>query len=313
MNTLHLVAPAYRAAATVIPIFDYDTQPIEDIRQNLEKAYESAYGAPDIHLFEEIFIERNEVEKVRTLLFRPNDGPARGAILHLHGGGWIAGSADMFAPYCAELANRHSAIVLSVDYHRVPEVAGHVALEESLVALRWLREQASVLGFKPETIVVMGDSAGGSLAAGVALLARDEAIPLKGQLLIYPALDDRRVRRNAPVRNPFGGEFVLPLSYLRQLWGARLKNVAIDSLPYLAPARTDDLSSLAPAFMAVGSLDFLVDDSIEYAGRLIRAGVKTELHVYDGVFHGFDLVPGPETDAFKADLFRAIEKYFQEV
>lgn len=313
MNTLHLVASAYRAAATVIPIFDYDTQPIEDIRQNLEKAYESAYGRPNIDQFEEVFIERRQAEKVRGLLFRPTNGDARGAILHLHGGGWIAGSADMFAPFCAEVADRHKVIVLSVDYHRVPEVAGHVALEESLAALRWLREKANFLEFKPETIVVLGDSAGGSLAAGVALLARDADIPLKGQALIYPALDDRRVELDALMKNPFGGEFVLSPSYLKQLWGARLKDVQIESLPYLAPARSDDLSNLAPAFIAVGSIDFLVDDSIEYAGRLIRAGVKTELHVYDGVFHGFDLVPGPETDAFKADLFRAIEKYFSEV
>lgn len=308
MNTLHLVAPDYRDAAAVIPIFDYDTQPVEEIRAHLREAYERAYGAPDPSTFEEQFIESGGSEAVRALLFRPTGGAARGAILHLHGGGWIAGSADMFAPFCAKLADRHKVVVLSVDYRRAPEVGGHVALDEGVAALAWLHRNAAGLGFDPEIIGVMGDSAGGSLAAGVALRARDAGISLKAQLLIYPALDDRRVSPDAPV-NPYTGEFVLSLAYLRQLWKARLRDAPHESHPYLAPVRTEDLSNLAPVFIAVGSLDVLVDDAIEYAGRLIRSGVPTELHVYDGVFHGFDLVPGRETDAFLSDLSRAIEKF----
>ncbi len=311
MSTLHLVAPAYRDAATVIPIFDYDTQTLEEIRGHLLKAYEGAYGAPDSVDFEVTFIERDGEEAVRALLFRPAGGDVRGAILHVHGGGWIAGSADMFAPFCAELANRHNVVVLSVDYRRAPEVGGHVALDESVAALGWLHREAENLGFEAQFIAVMGDSAGGSLSAGVALRARDASLPLKAQFLIYPALDDRLVSPDGPPANAYAGEFVLSLAYLRQVWAARLKDASPESLPYLAAARTQDLSNLAPAFIAVGSIDVVADDAIDYAKRLIHAGVPTELHVYDGVFHAFDLVPGPETEAFKADLFRAVEKFLE--
>lgn len=95
----------------------------------------------------------------------------------------------MFAPFCAELANRHNVVVLSVDYRRAPEVGGHVALDESVAALGWLHREAANLGFESRFIAVVGYSAGGSLSAGVALRARDASLPLMAQFLIYPALD----------------------------------------------------------------------------------------------------------------------------
>ncbi|WP_420139482.1 alpha/beta hydrolase [Sphingomonas sp.] len=308
MDTRHLVAPAYREAAAVIPVFDMDTQSVEQIRAELLHAYEQAYGSPDDVPKQEVFIERGGDAPIRALLYRPEQHAARGAILHIHGGGWIAGSPDMFAALCAEIAKRHGVVVLSVDYRLVPEAAGDAALDDCFEALMWLRAHAARLGFGADRISVMGDSAGGNLSAATALRARDAGISLKSQLLIYPAFDDRTGGPNAPVENPFAGEFVLTPKYTRQLWNARLAKVAPENLPYLAPARAEHLAGLAPAFIAMGSLDILIDEALDYAGRLIRSGVPTELHVYDGVFHGFDLVPGPETEAFKADLARAIEK-----
>ena len=307
MSTLHLVAPDYRETATLIPIFDYDTQTVGEIREALLQAYGQKYGSPDAVAKEEVSIARESEPPVRALLYRPKTGMARGAILHMHGGGWIGGTADMMAAFCADVADQHGVVVLSVDYRLVPEAPGDAALDDCFAALSWLRAESKQLGINSDRIAVMGDSAGGNLAAGIALRARDAGMPLKAQLLIYPALDDRTGGPDAPVDNAFAGEFVLSPKYLRQLWQARLAQAAPEHLPYLAPARASDLAGVAPAFIAMGSTDILVDEAIDYAARLGRAGVPVELHVYPGVYHAFDLVPGNTTDRFVADLANAIE------
>lgn len=309
MNTLHLVASDYRETAKLIPMFDLDAQSVDEIRGALLQAYEQKYGSPDMIAKDEVQIARDTGEPpVRALLYRPK-AAARGAILHMHGGGWIAGTPDMMAAFCAGVADRHGVVVLSVDYRLVPEAPGDAALDDCFAALCWLRSEAGSLGVDRDRLAVMGDSAGGALAAGVALRARDAGIPLLAQVLIYPALDNRTGGPDAPVENPFAGEFVLSPKYLGQLWTARLAGAAPEHLPYLAPARTGRLAGLAPAFVAVGSLDLVVDDGVDYAARLGRAGVPMELHVYPGVYHGFDLVPGSATDVFNDDLARAIEGF----
>ncbi len=307
MNALDLVAPDYREAAAVIPIFNYDAQPVAEIRAALLHVYEQTYGSPDAVAKEEISIAREGEPPVRALLYRPNTGTARGAILHIHGGGWIAGAADVMAGFCSGIADRHGVIVLSVDYRLVPEAPGHAAIEDCFIALSWLHAESDRLGIDPGGIAVMGDSAGGNLAAGVAVRARDARMPVKAQLLMYPALDDRTAGPDARVVNDVAGAFVLSPRYLRQLWQARLAEAAPEYLRYMAPARVDDLAGVAPAFIAVGSIDVLVDEALDYAGRLGRAGVPVELHVYPGVYHAFDLLPGVATDRFRSDLANAIE------
>ena len=307
MNALDLVAPDYREAAAAIPLFDYDAQPVAEIRAALLQVYEQTYGSPDTVTKEEVSIARKGEPPVRALLYRPKTGTAEGAILHIHGGGWIAGTADVMAGFCSGIADRHGVIVLSVDYRLVPEAPGHAAAEDCFTALLWLRTEAGRLGVDPGRIAVMGDSAGGNLAAGVAVRARDAGLPVKAQLLMYPALDDRTAGPDAPFANAFAGAFVLSPKYLRQLWRARLAEAAPEHLRYMAPARVDDLAGVAPAFIAVGSIDVLVDEALDYAGRLGRAGVPVELHVYPGVYHAFDLLPGDATDRFRSDLANAIE------
>lgn len=309
MNTLHLVAPEYRETATLIPIFDYDVQSVDEIRGALLQAYGQKYGAPETVAKEDVHIARDGGEPpVRALLYRPATGTVRGAILHMHGGGWIGGTADMMASFCAGTADRHGVIVLSVDYRLAPEAPGDAALDDCFAALSWLRSEAGRLGFDPDRIVLMGDSAGGNLSAGIALRARDAKVPVAAQLLIYPALDDRTGGPDALIDNLSVGEFVLSGKYLHQLWQVRLAHAAPESLTYLAPARAEDLAGLAPAFIAMGSVDILIDEALDYTARLIRAGVSVELHVYPGVYHAFDLVPGAITDRFLADLSNAIDQ-----
>lgn len=308
MDTLPLVAPAYKEAAAAIPAFDYDAQPIEEIRNSLVAANEQTYGPPGDVAKEEVSIARDGAGPLRALLYRPDGAMPRGAILHVHGGGWVAGTPDMFASFCKGVADEHRLAVLSVDYRLVPEARGDAALDDAFTALLWLRAEAGRLGFDLGKIALLGDSAGGNIAAGVALRARDEGLTLKAQLLVYPALDDRTAGPDAVHDNPYAGEFVITRTYLRQLWQARLAGTAPDALKYLAPARSDDLSGMAPSFIVAAGLDLLGDEAIDYAARLGRSGVPTELHVYPGVFHGFDLVPGPETDRFREALSAAVDR-----
>ena len=313
MNTLHLVAADHREAATLVPIFDYDVQPVEEIREALLQAYGQKYGPPEAIEKEEVLIAGEaEAPPVRALLYRPRNGVVRGAILHMHGGGWIGGTADMMASFCRDLSERHEVVVLSVDYRLAPEAPGDAALDDCFAALSWLHREADRLGAASDRIAVLGDSAGGNLSAGLALLARDAGLPLAAQLLIYPALDDRTGGPDAPVENPYAGEFVLSGKYLHQLWQARLAGVSPEKRMYLAPGRVGDLTGLAPAFIAMGSIDILVDEAIDYAARLGRAGVPVDLRVYSGVYHAFDLVPGATTDRFKEDLAQAIEAFLRQ-
>lgn len=310
MDTLHLVAPEYREAAEAIPIFDMDSQPIAEIRAALVQAYEQKYGASAEVAKEHVVIETSASgPPVDALLYRPASGQTRGTILHMHGGGWIAGTAAMMAGFCRDIADRHHAAVLSVDYRLVPDVPGGAALDDCFSALSWLRREAGRIGASPDRVIVMGDSAGATLAAGVALRVRDAGLQLGGQVLLYPALDDRTGGPNAMADNPYAGEFVLPRPYLGQLWTARLARTTTDQLRYLAPSRMEDLAGLAPVFVAVGSLDLLVDEAMDFSARLGRAGVQFQLHVYQGAFHAFDLLPGQTTDRLAGDLNVALESF----
>ncbi len=313
MNTLHLVAPSHRGAVSAIPLFDYQTQPVSEIRAALIQAYEYRYGSSEDVQKEEIWISGAEGNpEVRALLYRPEKSKQpTPAILHIHGGGFIGGTADMMAGFCAELSKRHSVAVLSVDYRLAPETPFPGAHNDCYAALAWLFANAGHLGIDPACIAVLGDSAGGNIAAGVVLRNRDEKmLLLRGQLLIYPALDDRTGTELAPIDNPYTGEFVVSRKYIRDLWRVYRGQGDLDPhfLTYLAPALAMDLSGLPPTYIAVGSLDLFVEEDTDYALRLSRAGVSVELHVYDGAFHGFNLIPGDVTDRINTELDATIQR-----
>jgi acetyl esterase/lipase len=180
--------------------------------------------------------------------------------------------------------------MLLVDYRVAPEHPHPTPVDDCYTALCWLANNATELGVDPNRIAVMGESAGGGLAAAVALMARDRGGPaLALQLLIYAMLDDRTV----------GPDPQLPPEYLvfsyddnRTGWGALLGAACPgnDVSPYAAPARATDLSGLPDAYIDVGDLDILRDENIDYARRLMAAGIPTELHVMPGLPHGFEMV-----------------------
>ena len=223
------------------------------------------------------------------------DRSASAAMLYLHGGGMIASLEQTTAVYdvaVRQYVSRSRVPALVVDYRVAPEHPHPTPVEDCYAALQWLEAHAAELNVDPMRLAVGGDSAGGGLAAGVALLARDRSGPqLALQLLIYPMLDDRTVAPDPQLPPEF-----LVWTYDDNVtgWGALLGGAAggADVSPYAAPARAVDLTGLPPAYVDVGDLDIFRDEDIDYAQRLLAAGVPTELHVFPGCPHGFEMMAG---------------------
>jgi acetyl esterase/lipase len=239
----------------------------------------------------DVSIATSDGAKLRLSLYSSAMGDAPGsAVLYLHGGGFIVPLLPIYDGLMRNYTKRTGVPMVLVDYRVAPEYPHPIPLEDCYTALCWLADNATELGVDPKRIAVMGESAGGGLAAGLALLARDRGGPaLAQQLLIYAMLDDRTI----------GPDPQLPPEYLvfsyddnRTGWGALLGPAyhGGDASPYAAPARATDLSGLPETYVDVGDLDILRDESIEYARRLIAAGIPTELHVIPGLPHGFDML-----------------------
>ncbi|OBK91145.1 alpha/beta hydrolase [Mycolicibacter sinensis] len=215
------------------------------------------------------------------------------AALYLHGGGMILDWARLGALYDAAVRGYVAASgvpMLVVDYRVAPEFPHPVPLQDCYAALCWLAGHAAELGVDAARLAVMGDSAGGGLAAGVCLLARDRGGPaIAAQLLIYPMLDDRTCD------GADAASTLLTWSHDDNVtgWGALLAGAAADG--YAAPARADDLTGLPPAYLDVGGLDIFAEEDVIFAHRLLAAGVPVELHLYPGCPHAFDLL-APDTD-----------------
>jgi acetyl esterase/lipase len=254
--------------------------------------------------------------KLRVVIIDPAPGTNnRPAFLHIHGGGYIAGCAAQFTTVLQTLAMTCNCLVVSVDYRLAPETPFPGALEDNYAALRWLYTNAESMGVDRTRIAVGGESAGGGHSAMLAIAARDrKEFPILFQMLVYPMLDDRTgsVR---PV--PRGiGEFVWNSTSNRFGWTSLLGVPAGSTqVPNgSVPARVSNLGELPPTFISVGALDLFVDEDIEYARRLIAAGVPTELHVVPGAFHGYDLL-APQAavsrqfaESWKTALLRAYAK-----
>ncbi|OJV32234.1 alpha/beta hydrolase [Sphingomonas sp. 67-36] len=226
-------------------------------------------------------------------IYRPEGGAGPyPAIYHIHGGGYVLGAAKDLEGVHRGLVGALDCVLVSVDYRLAPETIFPGAIEDCYAGLRWLFGAADALGVDATRIGVMGESAGGGLAAALALLVRDRGeFSLAFQHLIYPMIDDRTCVDNEP--NPYVGEFIWHAANNRFGWSSLLGHEpGIDGVsPYAAAARASDLAGLPPAFISTGSLDLFLEENMEYARRLLRAGVPTEFHIYPGGFHAYDIVP----------------------
>ncbi|MFE0644885.1 alpha/beta hydrolase [Streptomyces sp. NPDC058877] len=215
---------------------------------------------------------------------------AEGAVVWLHGGGYVMGDVNTEHPWATRIAETSGTVVISVGYRLAPEHPYPAALDDAYAVLCWAAEHAVGLGFDPARIAVGGHSAGGGLAAGVALRARDERGPsIRFQLLNQAGLDDRLDTWSA--RN-----------FTNTPWYHRGKAVTAwrhylgnrPATPYAAPARAADLSGLPPAYVATAEYCPNRDEGIAYAVRLLQAGVSVELHQWPGTFHGSQAILSAE-------------------
>ncbi|MFM6831385.1 MAG: alpha/beta hydrolase, partial [Novosphingobium sp.] len=207
--------------------------------------------------------------------------------VYFHGGGFVLGDLDSHAPLCADLSRMTGMPVVSVDYRLAPEHPFPAGIEDCYTALAYLHDNADALGIDAARIAVMGESAGGGLAASLALLARDRGTyPLAFQLLDAPMMDDRTCVRP---RNPVTGEFIFGPADNHFGWSCLLdaEPGGPDVSPYAAAARATQLEGLPPTLIATGALDLFLDENVDYAMRLIAAGVATEMHIYPGCPHGY--------------------------
>lgn len=261
-------------AGLVVDIAGIETVDVQDLQ------IPGPPGAPDV--------------KVRVYRPKEVDGLV-GAALYLHGGGFVLGSVDTEHAGAAAIAIELGVVVVSVDYRLAPEDPFPAAIEDCYFALVWLRDMAAELGVDLDRVAVVGTSAGGGLAAGLALLTRDRKGPqLCFQLLGIPELDDRleTTSMRTFVDTPMWTRSASEQSWSHYLGPAGADGSRADVSPYAAPARATDLTGLPPAYISTAELDPLRDEGILYALRLLEAGVSVELHQFPGTFHGSLMVTG---------------------
>jgi acetyl esterase/lipase len=214
------------------------------------------------------------------------------AVLYIHGGGFFLGSIDTEHGGSARMAQELGVVVVSVEYRLAPEDPFPAGLEDCYAALVWLHEQAEALGVDTTRVAINGGSAGGGLAAGLALLARDRGGPaICFQYLGIPELDDRL---DTPSMQQFHDTPMWSRPSAVKSWEWYLGDAygRADVSPYAAPARATDVAGLPPAYISTMEFDPLRDEGIMYALKLMAAGVQVELHSFPGTFHGSAMVTG---------------------
>ncbi|CAG9953391.1 unnamed protein product [Clonostachys rosea f. rosea IK726] len=231
------------------------------------------------------------------------------AVLYLHGGGFVCCPIENLARPCmAQFVCDFGVRTFGVEYRYAPEYPNPTPIEDCFAALKWLSQSAETLKIDPARIAIFGESAGGGLVAGLALMARDRELspPIAKQLMLYPMLDDRSSKRHYNKDSCRDQSLTQMIDLLDACWsvylGAKvgraeqseLTNVSV----YASPARATDLTGLPPAYIEVGGLDWFRDEGIQFATALAKADVDVEFHLYRGLSHIYDLA-APDISATK--------------
>jgi len=233
------------------------------------------------------------VQPIKVRVYTPQASQEQASLPVLvwyHGGGFVIGDLDSHDSACRALANQTECLVVAVDYRLAPEHKFPGAVEDCEAALHWVAAHATELGGDPGRIAVGGDSAGGNLAAVVALLAREKGGPkLCFQLLIYPCVAPEP---ETPSHHQFAEGYLLTRKTITWFFKQYLRSSKDTLDPRYAPLEEKDLSSLPPSLVIVAGFDPLRDEGVDYAKALIDAGNKVTLSNYEGMIHGFYLMGG---------------------
>jgi acetyl esterase/lipase len=304
-DTRHLLDPELHAFVDAFPGLELTPEMLPMVRAQQDSMVQLGDPAAVGVSREEVAIEHGDVS-VPALLYRPGKAQGRGpAYLHIHGGGYVLGSAAASDAANLDICARLGLTVLSVNYRLAPEHPIPAPLEDCYAGLRWLHEQAQTLAIDPARIAVGGESAGGGLAAATAILARDRGeYAICHQQLTYPMLDCRTGQPGYE-GDPLVGEFIWTRSLNRMGWSAFLGD-APAAAPQV-PALLEDYAGLPPAWIHTVTLDLFRDENIAYAKALMQAGVATELVVLPGGCHGYQMSPNARlSHSYRASHLQAL-------
>ena len=242
---------------------------------------------PPIYHVEDSAIS-GETGEIPIRIYRPNDDRELPLLMWFHGGGWVLGDLDTGEFKCRKLAHDVGCVVVSVDYRCAPETPFPGAIDDCFAATLWAASSADELGVDPSHIAVAGDSAGGNLAACVALRARDAGLNLVFQLLVYPVIE-ANFDRASYSDNAEG--YLLTASAMKWFWDCYVPNIADRNHSDVAPICASDLSGLPPALVMTAEFDPLRDEAEDYGQALKAAGVDTVTRRYIGMTHAFYMLP----------------------
>ncbi|WP_303230737.1 alpha/beta hydrolase [Comamonas kerstersii] len=252
-------------------------------------AYEAGAGVLEIASkalprVEDIAIPARDGTQLHARLYAPSTAQPLPVLLYLHGGGFTIGSVATHDTLCRELAFQAGCAVVSLDYRLAPEHKFPTAINDAWDALQWLHQQGQTLGLDSSCMAVGGDSAGGTLAAACALLARDAGLPLQLQLLIYPGTC---AHQDTDSHLRYATGLVLEREGIHWFFNHYVRDAADREDWRFAPLLAPDVEGVAPAFFCLAELDPLVDEGVQYADMLRMADVPVELEIYKGVTHEF--------------------------
>ena len=293
MTTKHLLHRELHPIAEAVPAFQFTLDNLDQFRNaRLSSAVLGDAEAAGVHR-EEVVISSTGAaggtHEMSCLLYSPKNNKSAGAYLHIHGGGYVGGRKEYSDPMNTLIAGKLGVTVLAVGYRLAPEHPVPAPLDDCYSALAWLHDRAAHLGIDSRRIAIGGESAGGGLAAALAIHARDEGkYPVCHQHLTYPMLD-HRTGTPEDYGDPLVGEFVWTRESNQFGWSCYLGSHPAQA-PHV-PAMVSDVKGLPPAWIFTVSLDLFRDENISYAQRLLAAGVDTELVVMPGACHGFQLLP----------------------
>ena len=314
MSTIELVDPELRDALALWPVEPLTADSLAQRRTNSLEIISTIPkpDLPDIAAGEIRVASSFGADPIRVLTYRPvKSGNPLPTIVHVHGGGFVAGAPEMKDVENRLLASKLRCAIYSIDYRLAPEAPHPAPLEDIYSVFAWLHGNAGQLGLDPARIGIKGESGGGGFAAAAALYARDRDGPkFAFQHLIYPMIDDRTaVRKDL---HPHVGEFVWTQQHNYFGWHSLLGREpgSADVSPYAAASRAADVSGLPPTYISVGGLDLFLEENMTYGDRLSRAGVPVEFHLYPRAYHGFYRVPSARvTKQAERDNLEALRRF----